>query len=112
MRLDWHARNERSRAFWIHGMLAFAALFAFLVSRYAPPRFLATPSLHHSSVSAVSDHNSRPRFEFNGSQWSAPVGGFLPLPPRAVSVPVTAFSLLFPSFQTKGIPYNRPPPAC
>lgn len=108
MSLNGHPRDRRRG---IRGILAFAALFALLVIRTAPPDFPKSLSLHHSSINTVSSHDQRLQFDSEGLQWSAPVAHFLPFPPAVES------AHLFPAFQpwsalqTKGFHYNRPPPA-
>ena len=105
-------RGGRRETVWPTAILAFVAVFALLVARIDPPEFSKAPSLHHSSVSAFSNHNNhRPRFDNGGLQWSAPARSFLHLPPAAVGAQFTTTSQLFSTLQTKGFHYNRPPPA-
>ena len=92
-------------------ILAFAALFALLVIRTAPPDFPKSSSLQHSSIKTVSSHDQRLHFDSEGLQWSAPVGHFLPFPPAAESAHLPPASQLWSALQTKGFHYNRPPPA-
>ena len=106
-----HPRNRRREAISTQAFLAFAALFALLVIRTAPPDFPRPPSLHHSSVNAVSSHDERPRFDSGGLQWSAPVGHFLPFPPAADYGHLNPVPQLWSALQSKGFHYNRPPPA-
>jgi hypothetical protein len=116
MSLDRHPRSGRRGTIRIHAIVAFSALVALLVARNIPPDFHQAVSLQYSSVasvfsiSAVSSHDQRPRFDCNGSQWSAPAASFLPFPPAAVSVHSACTSHLFPNRNTKGFHYNRPPP--
>jgi hypothetical protein len=91
--------------------LAFAALFALLAIRSAPPDFPKPTSIRHSLFSAVSSHSERPRFDASGLQWSAPVDHFLPFPPVAGSAHLAPFPQLWSALQSKGFHYNRPPPA-
>lgn len=98
------SRNTRA-------ILVFAALVALLLIRTAAPDFPKPPSLHHSSVNAVSSHEQRPHFDSEGLQWSAPVGHFLPFPPAAESAHLTPAFQPWSALQTKGFHYNRPPPA-
>jgi hypothetical protein len=111
MSSNGHPRNRRREAIWTQAFLASAALFALLVFRTAPPDFPRPPSLHHSSVNAVSSHNQRPNFDSDGLQWSAPVGHFLPFPPAADYSHLTPLPQLWSALQSKGFHYNRPPPA-
>jgi hypothetical protein len=106
----WRPRNRSREAIWTQAFLACAALFALLVIRTAPPDFPRPPSLHQSSVDSVSSHNERPRFDWGGSQWSAPVSHFLPFPPVAYSAHSTPVPQLWSVLQSKGFHYNRPPP--
>ena len=108
MSLNGHPR-DRSRG--TRAILAFAALFALLVIRIAPPDFPRLPSLHHSSVNTVSSHDQRPHFDSEGMQWSAPIGHFLPFLPAAESAHLSPASQPWSAVQTKGFHYNRPPPA-
>lgn len=112
MSLNGHTRSRRREAISFQSTLAFAALFAFLVIRNAPPDFPRPPSAHHSLITVVSNHSHRPHFDSDGLQWSAPVKVFLPFPPAAVSAHFTSSSQLLSTLQTKGFHYNRPPPAC
>jgi hypothetical protein len=111
MSLNGHPRNCGRKAIWAQAFLAFAALFALLVIRNAPPHFPNPPSLHHSSFNSVSTHDQRPRFDSGGLQWSAPVSHFLPFPPAAESAHLTPIPQLWSVLQSKGFHYNRPPPA-
>ena len=107
---NWRPRNRRPEAICTPAFLAFAALFALLAIRTAPPDFPRT-SLHHSSFNAVSSHDERPRFDSSGLQWSAPVGHFLPFPPAADYAHLTPSPQLWSALQSKGFHYNRPPPS-
>jgi len=111
MSLNGHPQNRRCEAVWSQALLAFAALFAVIIIRSAPSDFPEPPAFHHSSVSAVSSHDQRPRFDFEGLQWSAPLSLFLPFPPAAESAHLTPATQLWSALQTKGFHYNRPPPA-
>jgi hypothetical protein len=108
-------RNPRN-ARHIHAILAVAAVFGLLVARNVPPEFREGQSLRHSSIrcastlSTASNHDQRPRFDFNGLGWSVPVEEFLPFPPTSFSAHLTSISQLFPALHTKGFHYNRPPP--
>jgi hypothetical protein len=102
--------DPRDRSRGTRAILAFAALFALLVVRIAVPDFPKPPSLHHSSISTVSDHGQRPHFDSERLQWSAPVTHFLPFPPAFESAHLIPTSQLWSALQTKGFHYNRPPP--
>jgi hypothetical protein len=108
--VNGHPLNLRREAIFGQAFLAFAALFALLAIRSAPPNFPRT-SLQHSSVNAISSHDERPRFDSSGAQWSAPVGHFLPFPPAADSAHLAPVPQLCSALQSKGFRYNRPPPA-
>jgi hypothetical protein len=82
---------------------------AVLVARNVPVHFPATAS-SHSSLSAVSHHDQRPRFDHMGSQWSSPGEAFLFVPPAEHSSVLRLTSVIVPSFLVKGFHYNRPPP--
>jgi len=110
MSSNGHPQNRRREAVWSQALLAFAAVFALLLIRTAPPDFPKLPSVHHTSINAVSSHDQRPRFDSDGLQWSAPVGHFLPLPPAAECAHLTPVTRLWSALQTKGFHYNRPPP--
>src|ERR1700683_4368988 len=109
--VNGHPLNLRRGAIWTQAFLAFAALFALLVIRSAPPDFPRPPSLHQSSFNSVTGHSERPRFDSSGLQWSAPVSRFLPFPPAAYSAHLTPVPQLWSALQSKGFHYNRPPPA-
>ena len=110
MSLNGNPRSIWRQAIGIQAIVACAALFALLAIRNVPPDFPQTPSLHHSSISAVSSHDQRPHFDSNGSQWSAPVSRFLQLPPTSDPAHLTPTRRLLSALQTKGFHYNRPPP--
>lgn len=92
-----------------------AGLFAFLVARNVPPGFprlssphtAISPDSHHST----SDHDRRPRFDNDGSHWSAPVHSFRPGPPSAESPHLASAEPFLYRLPSKGFHYNRPPPA-
>jgi len=107
MWLGRHFRSDRHGAIW--AAVAFAALLSVLAARNVLPDFPETPGAH-STISADSHHDQRPRFDHTGSQWSAPADWFLPTPPVAESTHLTPAPQLFSALQTKGFHYNRPPP--
>jgi hypothetical protein len=111
MSSNGHPRDHVRGVIWSQALFAFAALFALLVIRNIPPDFPNPPSLHHSSVTDVSNYGHRPHFDSDGLQWSAPVSHFLPIPPAAESAHLTPAPQLWSALQTKGFHYNRPPPA-
>jgi hypothetical protein len=114
MLLNWDPRNVRQIR--IHAILASAGLFALLVARNVPPDFQRVCTLQPSTVntlstvSAVSSHDQRPRFDSNGLHWSVPAREFLPFPPTATTHHLTSASEIFPALSIKGDRYNRPPP--
>ena len=115
MSLARHPRNGGQEASRVYAVLGTAVLFALLVARNVPPEFPKTASLQHSStsnslISALSSHDQRPRFDCSGSQWSAPVKGFLPFPPAEALSHLTSPSQIFPALPVKGPHFNRPPP--
>lgn len=107
-----HPRNGKGREkmIWIRGMVALAALFAFLTIRNAPPHFPQQPSIHHTSVKAVFNAGHRPHFDSDRLQWSAPAKALLPFSLAAESLRLSPASQGLSVLQTKGFRYNRPPP--
>ncbi len=100
---------QRGVRVWVHGMVAVVAIGALMAARNGPPNFPAQSSVH-STVSAVSNHNQRPHFDFDELRWSAPVRVFFTLPPASVTAQLASPSNLFPSIPAKGSHYKRPPP--
>jgi hypothetical protein len=94
----------------IRGALAIAAFCALLIARDVPPQFVQA-HVHHRSVTSVSNHDQRPRFDVGWLTWTVPGDRFLLLPPAARSVHLNTPFALFPSLNPKGFHYNRPPPA-
>ncbi|HEY6339396.1 MAG TPA: hypothetical protein VIW68_12960 [Candidatus Sulfotelmatobacter sp.] len=86
-------------------------MFGLLIARNVPLDFHKTLLLHRPTISAVSNHDQKMRFDFNESQWSAPASVFLPFPPAAESASSTPSLQLLSALQAKGFHYNRPPPA-
>jgi hypothetical protein len=107
----WHPRSVTHRTISKEVFFGIVAIFALLAARNVPPDFPPVSS-HDFSIRAVSSHDHRPHFDFNGLQWTAPVSVFLPLPPVAMSSRLAAVSQLVSTIQTKGFHYNRPPPIC
>lgn len=110
MLLEPRFRHSIRGTIWIRTALAFAALFAILAARSASPHLPGMPG-DHSTVSADSAHDQRPRFDSSNAGWSAPTESFLLFPPTAESTHLAATSQLFSTIQTKGFHFNRPPPA-
>jgi hypothetical protein len=112
----WHPRHARPKEARVYVVIGIAALFALLVARSNPPEFSKIAPLQHSAmsnvslVSAVSNHDQRPRFDCSGLQWSAPVSALLPFPPSEISSHLTSPSQIFPALHIKGTHFNRPPP--
>jgi hypothetical protein len=104
-------QNRKRGAIWIRSFLAIAPLLALLIIRNLPPEFPNAASLHQSSINDVLKHSQRPRFDFDGLQWSAPASRFLPFPPADESEPPVPSAQLRTALQSKGFHYNRPPPA-
>src|SRR5579864_424999 len=105
-----HRRSGRRNPLLIRGVVALAALFAFLVIRNAPPHFVRQLSLHHSSIKTVFNHGPKPHFDFDRLPWSAPVKSFLPFTPAAESSDLSPTAQVLSGLQAKGFHYNRPPP--
>src|SRR5208337_1634864 len=114
MSLGWGFRSGTHKTISLRATLAVVGLFALLAARNVPPEFPRTSSpaaatsadSHHSRAS----HDQRPRFDNDGSHWSAPVRGFQPAPPLADSAHLAPAVPLFYTRRTKGFHYNRPPP--
>ena len=102
-------RGDSRRTLWIRAVLASAALFALLAARNVPPDFLSALSVH-STVTAASHHDQRPRFDNSALRWSAPAATYLPVPPVAESPHSILTPQLSSTVQTKGFHFNRPPP--
>jgi len=109
MSLQRHFRDGNRGTIWIRAVLAFAALFALLAARDAPPQFPKVPGVR-STVSANFHRDQRPRFDNSGSKWSAPAESFPLFPPTAESAHLTPTPQVFSARQTKGAHFNRPPP--
>jgi RNA polymerase sigma-70 factor, ECF subfamily len=109
MSLDPHFRDSSHGTILIRALLASAALLAILAARDVPPNFPQALGVH-STISADSLHDQRPRFDNCGSDCSAPADSFLPVPPTAESSHVTPAPQLLSTLQTKGFHFNRPPP--
>lgn len=107
MSLRWQTRSGSTRK--ASATLVALALFAVLTARNVPPVFAATPFLH-STIQAVSSHDQRPRFEYDGTQWSIPAGDFQLIRPSVELVHSATITQFFPILRTKGSHYNRPPP--
>jgi hypothetical protein len=100
----------RSHRFhWIETTIAVAALFALLAVRNAEPEFSALNTTHYSVVNAPS-HDPKPRFNCDTEDWTLPVRGVLTLPTITESLRRPFAARFAPMLQTKGFPYNRPPP--
>jgi hypothetical protein len=113
MLLDWNPRNAGQIR--THAVLVVAGLFALLVARVLPPDFAKVEAPLSSinalsTISAVSSHDQRPRFDCNGPHWNVPIREFLPFPPMAKARHLTSALEIFPALSVKGHHYNRPPP--
>jgi hypothetical protein len=109
MSLDRHFPGGSCRTVWIRAAVVSIALLAVLAARNVPPHFPGASRLH-SAASADSHHDQRPRFDNYGSNWSAPVDSFRPVPPTPESAHLVPTPRLFSTLQTKGFHFNRPPP--
>src|SRR5580704_18794391 len=98
---EWHLRSGGRGRIGIRALLASLALFSVFAARNALPHFPAAPGVH-STVSADSHRDQRPRFDNSRLQWSAPAESFLPMPPAAESAHITSAPQLFSTLQTKG----------
>ena len=95
-----HSRNSRQAIVWIRALLACTALIGVLAARNVLPQF--PYSLNAHSISSDSHHDQRPRFDNNGSKWSAPADCFLPTPANAESSRLAPAPPLWSTLQTKG----------
>src|SRR5579862_1700864 len=95
---------------WLHGTLALLAVLALMVMRNVPPQFSGTPAAS-ASVSSVTVHQQRPRFNCDTFKWTVPARSFAMLLPSGESADLAPNSLRFQTLQRKGFHYNRPPPA-
>ena len=111
MSLERHIRSGSHGRIWIQAGLACVALFAVLAARNVPPDFFKSPCIH-SSISAASHHDQRPRFVHSSSEWGVPDNNSLRVPPADKSAHLTPAPQPFFTPQTKGLHYNRPPPIC
>lgn len=102
--------KRKEKAIWIRGMIALAAVFAFLVIRNSPPNFPQRLSIHQSSVTAVFNHGYRLHFDSDRLHWSSPAKTFFPFSPSARSQDLNSASQVLSALRTKGFRYNRPPP--
>jgi hypothetical protein len=104
-----HSRSSRRKRLCAQAVLASVALSAVLVARSIPPSFSLRSSVS-ASISAITHHDQRPRFDHNQAQWNTPRDTFLLAPPAPESVHVTTELQLVVTLNTKGFHYNRPPP--
>src|SRR3984885_2765122 len=108
--LNWHLGSVRRRSFWTRVILASTALLGVLAARNVPPVFSAAVS-GRSTISAVSLHDQRPRFDRDRPEWNVPAHRLLPIPIVSESAQLTPIVQLLAEPQPKGPHYNRPPPA-
>ncbi len=111
MSLERYFRSSNHGMIWIRAVLASVVLFAVLAARNVPSDFSKAASVH-STISADSHLDQRPRFDYSSSEWNAPADTFQLLPPTAESAHLTPTPDSFSTIQTKGFHYNRPPPIC
>jgi len=111
MSRERHSRYGGRRTVWVRALLASAAFFSVLAARNVPPHF---PGLldSHSTFSADSHHDQRPRFDNSGSQWSTPAELVLLAPPAADAEHLIPQPQSFSAHHSKGPHFNRPPPVC
>jgi hypothetical protein len=90
-------------------LLVSVVLSTILIATNFPPQF-PVRGPKQGTVSATSHPDQRPRFEDNGSQWSAPAETFLPAPQATKSGDLEVNSCRFSTLYDKGFHHNRPPP--
>lgn len=114
MSLGWGFRSGTQKTISLRATLAVVGLFGLLAARNVPPEFPRTSpppaATNADSHQSRASHDQRPRFDNDGSQWSAPVSDFRPAPPAAESAHLVPAAPLFYTLQAKGLHYNRPPP--
>ncbi len=110
MSLTWDSRRGHRGMSRFRIILAAVALAALLAARNVPPSFLITPSTH-SQISAVSHHDQRPRFDRDGSQWSAVPDSVETSPPVVEAARFEQPAQPLFVLHAKGRHYNRPPPS-
>jgi len=88
--------------------LACTALVAVLAARSVAPHF--TFALDHSSISADSHHDQRPRFVDSGAKWIAPSEVHLLFPASVELVLAAPSRPFYSTLYSTGFHYNRPPP--
>ncbi|MFY9905705.1 MAG: hypothetical protein WAK62_11195 [Terriglobales bacterium] len=109
MTSDRQLQRKGHRTTWIRLALACTALVAVLAARSVAPRF--APALgDHSSISADSHHDQRPRFVDSGAKWIAPAEIHLLFPTSADFVLLAPAPRLYSTLHSTGFRYNRPPP--
>jgi hypothetical protein len=104
-----HSQRSGDGIPWIHGFLGVTALLALLLARGVPPQFAGPANL--ASIQALSSHDQRPRFNYDGPKWGLPAGSFQPLQHAASFRQIAPEYPSFSSLQATGLHYNRPPPA-
>jgi hypothetical protein len=101
------SRGDR-RIKWVHALVVVAAASALISVRNTPPEFPSAQSVH--AFKSSTQHHQRPRFDNSSPNYFAapPASALFPL--TVVQTQLTFATALFPSFQSKGAHYNRPPP--
>jgi glycine/D-amino acid oxidase-like deaminating enzyme len=84
-----HSRSKRRKTLCAQAVLASVVLSALLFARSAPPSFPQRSSVN-ASISAVTHHDQRPRFDHNHAQWNSPQNTCLPVPPALESAHVAS----------------------
>jgi hypothetical protein len=83
MSLERHFRSDSYGTMWLLAVLAFIAFLGVIAAREVASRFLDHEG--HSSISADSHHDQRPRFDHGAADWNAPGASVLPVPPTGES---------------------------
>jgi hypothetical protein len=110
MPLNWHLRSDSQKKHWGKTPIFIVALLALLSIRSVIPHFPESVAARVSATD-VSSHYPRSRFDDDAAQFLPPVHAvqlWLPVQTRAALGVPPILALCFP---TKGVHYNRPPPA-
>jgi hypothetical protein len=108
MRLGWGSRQADQRVNVARALVVCAAAFALFLARSSSPQFADPLSAH--TIKADAHHDQRPRFDNSTPRYSPATWAFAIAPPNETHARLSLATVLFFSFATKGIHYNRPPP--
>lgn len=102
----FHSRRSACRLMSIYGFVIVAVLMTLSLVRSTPPPIIQA----HAGASWDAPHPHRLSFEREATDWAAPTGIFLAPPLQFSEIAVSPTELLLP-IPSKGLHYNRPPPA-